>query len=476
MTEQSDQTTRRTFLQQSGCTIAGVMATGALASCAAKSTAPVVAPRSVLGANDRINVAVIGIRSRGQQLAKGFAKEPNVHVKTLVDVDENLYADRAKELGGIQGSEPGTEWDLRRVFDDKDIDAVVIATPDHWHALGTIWACQSGKDVYVEKPCCHNIWEGRKMVEAARKYNRIVTVGFQNRSLKNVRAAMRFLHEGGIGEVYMAKGLCFKPRESIGFKENGPVPAGVHYDQWLGCAPDRPFNPNHFHYEWHWLWEYGSGDIGNQGPHQFDIARWGLNKYEHPTTITSTGGYYKFECDQETPNTQTASLEYADGKLLNFEVRGLYTNDENGIRIGNLFYGTEGWMHLNGTTWKTYFGRKNEPGPTSESSEEYADPMSLSGAGGGSHIATFINAVRSGKVARPHLRHRGRLPLHRAAAPGEHRLPHPGNADVRSEAGAIHRLIRRQPPAHPRLPKAVRRPQTRVIMGRAAHHHFIMEP
>ncbi len=296
----------------------------------------------------------------------------------------------------MQGSAPGTEWDLRRALDDKDIDAVVIAAPDHWHALATIWACQAGKHVYVEKPCCHNIWEGRKMVEAARRHNCIVEVGFQNRSIANVRAAMKFLHSGGLGDVYMAKGLCFKPRDSIGHKSNEPTPEGVHYDRWLGPAPSRPFNRNHFHYEWHWNWTYGCGDIGNQGPHQFDIARWGLNQTEHPVRISSSGGYFKWDSDQETPNTQTAALEYADGKIMQFEVRGLYTNDENGIRIGNLFYGTEGWMHLNGGNWKTYFGRKNETGPSSENAEEYADPMNLAGAGGGGHISNFLYAVRSG--------------------------------------------------------------------------------
>jgi predicted dehydrogenase len=222
-------------------------------------------------------------------------------------------------------------------------------------------------------------------------------VGFQNRSIKNVRAAMKFLHDGGIGEVYMAKGLCFKPRDSIGRFPDSEVPKGVHYDLWLGPAPKRPFNKNRFHYNWHWMWDYGCGDIGNQGPHQFDIARWGMNKKEHPVKVQSQGNFFVWDCAQETPNTQTASFKYKDGKVLCFEVRGLYTNDENGIRIGNLFYGSKGWMHLNGSTWKTYFGRKNEPGPSSESADDYADPMDLAGAGGGGHFENFINALRAGK-------------------------------------------------------------------------------
>jgi predicted dehydrogenase len=387
---------RREFLINGTRTAAGLWAAGTLASCA--STHPDSLPKGrVMGANERINLAVIGIKGRGRSHAKGFARIPGVRVATLCDVDTNLFADRVRDLSGQEGGPPSTEQDIRRVLEDKTIDAVAIATPDHWHSLATIWACQAGKHVYVEKPCSHNIRESRKMVEAAAKYRCMVSVGFQNRSLKNVRQAMKFLHDGGIGEVYMARGLCFKPRDSIGREKDCPVPAGVDYNLWLGAAPDRPFNPNRFHYNWHWMWEYGCGDIGNQGPHQFDIARWGLNKKEHPVSIRSEGGYFAWDSDQETPNTQAATLKYADGKILSFEVRGLYTNDENSIRIGNLFYGTKGWMHLNGSNWKTYFGRKNEPGPTNKTVEEAADPMNLAGAGGGGHYANFIYALRSGK-------------------------------------------------------------------------------
>ena len=376
----------------------GILAGSTLASCNRRQPIPV----KIIGANERINIAVIGIRGRGMEIARGFAKIPNVCVKTLVDVDENLYAKRVKEIGEIQKFTPSTEYDLRRVFDDKDIDAVAIATPDHWHALATIWACQAGKDVYVEKPCSHNIWEGRKMVEAAHKYNRVVQAGFQNRSIENVRQTIKFLHDGGLGEIYMARGLCFKPRESIGRHPDSPVPKGVHYDLWLGPAPQRPFNKNRFHYEWHWFWDYGSGDIGNQGVHQLDIARWGINKNEHPVKVKSTGGYFAFDSDQQTPNTQIATFEYADGKILQFDVRGLYTNTEDGIAnkgrsVGNLFFGTKGWMSIDGSTWRTYFGRDNTPGPFGEAAAKSADPTNLAGAGAGSHYKNFISTMCSGK-------------------------------------------------------------------------------
>jgi predicted dehydrogenase len=237
------------------------------------------------------------------------------------------------------------------------------------------------------------------MVEAARKYNRLVEVGFQNRSIENVRAAMKFLHGGGIGDVYMARGLCYKARDAFKRFPDSEVPAGVHYDMWVGPAAYRPFNEGKFHYNWHWHWDTGNGDIGNQGPHQFDIARWGLNKNEHPVKVCSMGAYYKFGdvCSQETANTQVASYEYADGKMLQFEVRGLYTNNESEVGIGNLFYGTEGWMQIDGSTWKTFMGRRNEPGQSSTSAEPAADPTNLAGAGGGGHFGNFIAALRSGR-------------------------------------------------------------------------------
>lgn len=381
--------TRREFLS----TTAGLTAATSLVGV------PALAGAGRRARPEQINVAVLGIRSRGMAHAKAFAGLEGVHVKTLVDPDSRLFADRVAEIESIQGTAPGTEQDLRRVLDDPDIHAIAIATPDHWHALATVWGCEAGKHVYVEKPCCHSIHEGRLMVEAARRWDRIVAVGFQNRSHPNVRAAMNFLHSGGLGEIYQARGLCYKPRDSIGVKSNEPVPEGVNYDLWLGPAPERPFNPNHFHYEWHWLWEYGSGDIGNQGPHQYDVARWGLGDPGHPIRVHSTGGYFKWDSDQETPNTQIATYDYEDGRQLVFEVRGLYTNDEDGIRIGNLFYGTEGWMHLNGGTWRTYFGRKNEPGPSTDTPESVAEYMQADpapGAGSGNPFENFIGALRAG--------------------------------------------------------------------------------
>ncbi|MBN2413996.1 Gfo/Idh/MocA family oxidoreductase [candidate division KSB1 bacterium] len=378
--------TRRDFMSTSAKTAAGV---------AAVSTAFSTIPAKVLGANDKIRIAVSGIRSRGGNHIEEWCKIPGVEVVYIVDPDENLFPQRIEQVETLQGKKPKTEVDIRKVLDDKDVDAISTACPDHWHALQGIWACQAGKHVYAEKPLTHNIREGRKFIEAARKYNRIVQCGMQNRSIYGVQKAMEFLHSGELGDVYMAKGLCFKPRDSIGHMVNSPVPAGVHYDLWLGPAPYRPFNPNRFHYNWHWFWDYGCTDLGNQGPHQMDIARWGMNKEVLPKRIKCVGGYFAFDSDQETPNTQLATFEYDDGRIIQFEVRGIYTNDEDGIRIGNLFYGSKGWMHLDGDKWATYMGRKNEPGPKYDGAGSEADPMNLAGAGSSAHFVNFIEALRA---------------------------------------------------------------------------------
>ena len=391
-------TKRRDFIKKSVMGTAG-LALGSSIGFSPKSYA------SIIGSNDRVNIAVIGIRGQGKTHIDrwcGLKDNRNVRLKTLCDTDEQYFAPLSKVVQEKAGNKPGTEWDMRKVFDDKEIDAVSFAIPNHWHALGTIWALQAGKHVYVEKPASHNIFEGRKMVEAARKYNKRVQVGFQNRSIANVIAAMKFLHEGGIGDVYMARGLCIKPRDSFGIAKDTTPPATLHYDQWLGPAAYQPYNEKKTHYNWHWFWNTGNGDTGNQGPHQFDVARWGLNKNEHPVSIFSSGGIYGWspeECAQETPSTQTSIIKYKDGKTLEFETRGGYSNGESSLdtRIGNIFYGTEGYLELDGGTWKAFRMREKEPFAGSGLGEAKASNDPLAPPGGTEHYANFIDAVRSGK-------------------------------------------------------------------------------
>ncbi|PYQ00297.1 MAG: gfo/Idh/MocA family oxidoreductase [Acidobacteria bacterium] len=402
---------RRDFASRSILAVAGVAAGKAALGAAKPGSGPAVGSR-VMGANDRVVVASIGIRGQGDALKRGFARLPNVEVKTLCDVDENLFASRAKDpqLQNVATFRPGYQRDLRRVFDDKDVDAVIVATPNHWHALATIWGLQAGKHVYVEKPASHTVWEGRKMVEAAQRYGKLVQVGTMNRSRPPVIEAIKFIKDGGIGEVYMARGLCFKPRPSIGKYPDGPMAPGeqyklnveattieptydnaylanVSYDIWLGPAPARPF-------------DYGNGDTGNQGPHQFDIARWGLGKNEHPVRIRSGGGYFGEESSQETPNLHSTIFEYADGKILEFGTRGGYTNDEGTQRIGNLFYGTKGWVWIDGDgrKWQSYLGRKEDKGPgedvPKEKSGTGSDPLVLTSTEY-PHYQNFIDAIRA---------------------------------------------------------------------------------
>ncbi|MDH3649956.1 MAG: Gfo/Idh/MocA family oxidoreductase, partial [Saprospiraceae bacterium] len=254
--------------------------------------------------NDIIQVAVVGIRSRGKDHYRALAQFPNVRIAVLCDIDERLFPEAVAEVEELTGHKPATETIYKNVLDDKDIDVLSLATPNHWHALQTIWACQAGKDVYVEKPVSHTLEEGRKMVEAARKYNRVVQTGTQSRSNGATIDALRYVHEGHLGEIYMAKGLCFKPRGSIGHVKNGETPPGVDWDTFLGPAPYRPFNQNRFHYKWHWFWDTGNGDLGNQGIHQADIARWALQKETHPVVIRGFGDYLALDSDQETPNIQ----------------------------------------------------------------------------------------------------------------------------------------------------------------------------
>lgn len=360
--------------------------------------------RSIVGANERINVAVVGIRGQGTAHIHNWCDikdAQNVRLKTLCDTDEQYYPEKSKIVIDKIGVTPKTEWDMRKVFDDKEIDAVSFAIPNHWHALATIWACQAGKHVYVEKPASHNIFEGRKMIEAARKYKRRVQVGFQNRSIPNVMEAIEFLKKGGIGDVYMARGLCFKPRDSFGIAPDSEPPASLHYNQWLGPAKMRPYNEKKGHYNWHWFWETGNGDTGNQGPHQFDIARWGLQKDEHPVTVSSNGGIYGInpkECAQETPNTQTSVLKYADGKILEFATRGRYSGGESNlnISIGNMFFGTDGYLEIDGETWRAFRKRDKEPFAGSKKEEDRAKELDSHVATNGAlHWINFVEAIRA---------------------------------------------------------------------------------
>jgi predicted dehydrogenase len=355
--------------------------------------ATALATQTAAGANDRINIGVVGVRSRGREHIDLFNSQPNTVVSAVCDADTGQVERSVPLAARTQGVQPKTYQDLRRLLDDKDIHAVTLATCNHWHALGAIWACQAGKDVFVEKPASHNIWEGRRMVEAARKYNRVVQTGMQGRAIAHKRRAIEMLRGGIIGNVYLAKGLCYKRRKSIGRQPESAVPPGVDYDLWLGPAPARPFSANRFHYNWHWFWDTGNGDIANQGVHEMDLCRWGLGKTTLPAKVYSTGGKYAYDDDQETPNTQLATFDYGDCQIV-FEVRGLLTAGESAIAmesgnfIGNLFFGTEGYMSVDSAGFQVYLGEKRELAHSMKAPETRLwDTAPLA--------ANFLDAVRS---------------------------------------------------------------------------------
>jgi predicted dehydrogenase len=311
-------TNRRRFLQ------------GSLAAAATLTIAGTKSSGRVLGANDTIRVGVAGIHGRGGEHIKTFGGMPHVQVTYLIDPDSTLFASRAAAIEEKTGTAPTCVQDIRKALDDKNLDAVSVATCNHWHSLVTIWACQAGKDVYVEKPCSHNVFEGRKCVEAAARYGRIVQHGTQKRGGGAGASQLRDIAAGKRGKLLVSRGTCFKSRASIGFKQPEPPPATLDFNIWLGPAPQQPFHRNLVHYNWHWFWDTGNGDIGNQGVHEMDAARWAIPNATLPRSVFSLGGRFGYKDQGQTPNTQITVFDF-DGVTLLFEVRGLPVKTKEGV-------------------------------------------------------------------------------------------------------------------------------------------------
>ena len=291
---------------------------------AASMSMPFYSRSQLLSASEEVRVAVVGIGGRGGSHISGMLglRKKGVKVVALCDVDKT-FLQKNVEAFSKRNETIETYTDIRKLLEDKGVNAITIATPNHWHSLATIWAIQAGKDVYCEKPISHNVWEGRQVVEAARKHGRIVQAGTQSRSSQGIKEAVAWVKEGNLGKILVARGLCYKPRPSIGKTEGPqPVPPEVDYDIWCGPAPKDPPRRRRFHYDWHWFWNYGNGDLGNQGIHQMDIARWFLGVNELSPRIWSVGGRLGYEDDGETANTQIVFHDYAKAPLI-FEVRGL---------------------------------------------------------------------------------------------------------------------------------------------------------
>ena len=339
------------------------------------------------GANDDIRVAVVGIRSQGSNHIKWFGQIPGVRVVAICDADKE-FLDREEKKFKDRNEKVDTYVDYRKLLEDKNIDAIITATPNHWHALVTVWACQAGKDVYVEKPVSHNIREGRKMVEAARKYNRIVQAGTQRRSDEGLQEALQYIKQGNLGKILLARCFYYGPRSDIG-KVDGPqpIPESVDYDLWTGPAPLVPLMRKNLHYDWHWVWSTGNGELGNNGIHFIDVCRWALGQTGLAPRVMSIGGRFGWDDDGQTANTHIVILDYEPAPII-FEVRNLpqkkgdsAMDHYRGIRLGSLIqcengYFAGGWAYDND-------GKKIKQ-------------FKLTGGSG--HHANFIKAVRSRKV------------------------------------------------------------------------------
>lgn len=336
---------------------------------------------NVRGANSDIRVAVVGIRGRGGSLIREFHDLDGVRVVALCDVDGGVRAKRVKEFTDRNEKVDAYE-DFRQMLEDKSIDVVAVATPDHWHAPVAAHAVVAGKDIYVEKPLCHTIAEGRYLANLARKHGKMVQHGTQARSSENIIEGIEYLRSGKLGKVRMAKAINCQLRGPIGRVADSEAPPNVNYDLWLGPAPKRPFNQNRFHYNWHWFWDYGTGDTGNDGIHQLDIARWGLG-VELPDAVSCSGGQLFYDDDHQTPDTQVATFEYDDVYLM-YEMRLWTPYKLEGHDNGNMFYADGGTMSIGRKGWQVTFknGKLGPGGPR----------------GSTPHAANFIKAVHSRKA------------------------------------------------------------------------------
>jgi predicted dehydrogenase len=334
--------------------------------------------------NDKVHVAVMGLRGQGNSLLRTFAARQDVVITHLCDLDPQVLERRAGELEKATGAKPKLQKDYRAILDDPGTHALVVATPDHWHAIPTIHACQAGKDVYVEKPDGHNILEGKAMVAAARKHARMVQLGTQSRSAAFLKEAAKFIADGGIGKAITAKAWETAKQAPIPRVPDGEPPAGVDYDLWLGPAPKRPFNRYRFHGQWRWFFDYGSGDLGNDGVHRLDYARWLLGVEGHPTAVSASGGKFFFDDAQEWPDTLAVTYEYP-GKLLQYEMRIWSEPRLHDQGEGAAVYGDKGWVLASNSAWKAFDGEGKVIG---QGGDKGALPA---------HVENFIAAVKSRK-------------------------------------------------------------------------------
>lgn len=352
---------------------------------------------NIIGANDRVRIAIMGVNSRGNSLARTLAGQKNTEIVYICDVDKIAREKGINTVKKITGKAPVGVEDFRKALDDQTIDALVVAAPDHWHAPATILGCKAGKHVYVEKPCSHNPGEGELMIQVAKKYNRYVQMGTQRRSWPVIQKAMEQLHSGRIGKVYFAKAWYANNRNSIGVGKVVTVPNNLNYDLWQGPAPRRAYKDNLIHYNWHWHWNWGTGEALNNGTHELDLVRWGLNA-DYATKVSSTGGRYHYQDDWETPDTQIINYDFGSEKSAMWEGRSCNGRPVEGSGRGVVFYGTDGSMFTDGGNKFQIFDKKNKLVDEIKEGEDIdvLDTTSPSGDLDVSHLNNFLDAIRIG--------------------------------------------------------------------------------
>lgn len=383
---------RRDFLKKAAIGTAAASFGGVLPGFSPKSYA------NIAGANDRVTVAVMGVNSRGRALGNNFALQKNCEVIYISDVDRRAAAKCISSVAKNQGNKPKAAPDFRKALEDKDLDALVVAAPDHWHAPAAILASSAGKHVYLEKPCSHNPHEGELLVKAVEKYKNVIQMGNQRRSWPNVVAAIKELHDGTIGKAYMARTWYANNRGSIGTGKKTSVPSWLDYELWQGPAPRLDFQDNLIHYNWHWFWHWGTGEALNNGTHFVDLARWGLD-VEYPTKVTSVGGRYRYKDDWETPDTQTIGLEFGDKGTITWEGRSCNGRTSDGGTVGVVFYGENGSLQINGGNEYKIFDLKNKLVKEVKNDTTFVegDLMNPSQALDAHHIQNFFSAIKNGE-------------------------------------------------------------------------------
>ncbi len=359
-----------------------------LATSMAGLAASASSKRLPASANEKVRIGVIGARGRGADLVSIFTKNEGFEIPVLCDVDSRVFSKAQNHLEKANRPAAKIESDFRKILDDKSIDAIVVATPDHWHALMAVMGCQAGKHVYCEKPVSHNLVEGRRIVEASRKYNRVVQCGIQRRSSTSVKEAVDLVRSGVVGKVGMARAWIHQIRPNIGHGKPGEVPKGVDFAMWQGPAPDRPFIENRFHYNWHWFWNWGTGEIGNNGIHGVDVARWGL-AVEGPTQVTSGGGKFVFDDDQEVPDTQIVTWEFPEKCVIQWEHRMWSKHPTEGSGFGIAWYGDKGTMVIGDKGWKIEDLDPKAPA-LAKSEGPSKDGMTA-------HVQNFLDCIKSGQ-------------------------------------------------------------------------------